>query len=190
MKIDKQLNLVCPIETDSGVVYIHSTPIGREVFEKYFLPLSKTFGAIFTEGLQVVAGPRVAAMLLKKVSIEDGVWDGPQGVSSGLMEEIRRLSNVAVPTDAGWATLPLYDALAKGHLEQRDVDEAENAIVFFTCISLMCKRSEAATFVTGMSEIWGTLTTSSNVTEYARSLPMLTETGTSSPEVKPSSIPA
>jgi hypothetical protein len=189
MKIDKSLNLVCPVESDDGVYYVHSTPIGREVFERYFLVISKTFNALFSEGLQQIAGPRVAALLLKQIAMEIGAWDGETGVANGLMAEIRRLSNVAVPSPAGWVTVPLYDALSKGYLDQRDVDEAEGAIVFFTCISLMCKRKEADFFVRGMCELWSTLTTSLSTTAYAASLPTSTATETLPPEAPISSVP-
>ena len=43
MKIDRRLNLVQPIETGSGTVYLHSVPLSREVWETYFLVLSKTY---------------------------------------------------------------------------------------------------------------------------------------------------
>lgn len=184
MKIDKSLNLVCPVDTDGGKVYIHSMPIGREVFERYFLVISKTFSAIFKEGLDTVAGPRIAAMLLKSIAMSMGVWDGDSGVANGLMNEIRRLTNVAVPSPQGWVTIPLYDAMNKGYIDQRDVDEAEGAIVFFTCISLMSKRGEAAFFVGGMCELWNTETTSLNPTEYAASLQISTET-----EISPQAAP-
>lgn len=189
MKIDKALNLVCPVETDDGVYYVHSTPIGREVFERYFLPISKTFAAIFAEGLNTLAGPRVAAWMLKSISMEMGIWDGDTGVSIGLMEEIRRLTNVAVPSPDGWKTVPLYDALKSGFLDQRDVDEAEGAIVFFTCISLMAKRDQAKHFVTQMCTLWNTRTTSLSTTAYAASLPISTETETLQPEAPTSLVP-
>lgn len=176
MKIDKSLNLVCPVDTEKGTVYVHSVPIGREVFERYFLVISKTFAALFTEGLNTVAGPRVAAMLLKTIAMGMGVWDGESGVAGGLMEEIRRLTNVAVPTVSGWMSIPLYDALKKGYIDQRDIDEAEGAIVFFTCISLMNKRKDAEFFVTGMCDLWNTQTTLLSTTEFAASL--TTSTGT------------
>ena len=33
MKIDRKLNIVIPVETESkGLIYVHSTPISRDVF--------------------------------------------------------------------------------------------------------------------------------------------------------------
>ena len=76
MKIDKKLNLVIPIETDDGTLYVHSMPIRREIFDTYFLVLSKTFAAIHGEGLGEIAGPRVAALILKKIAMDTGMWEG------------------------------------------------------------------------------------------------------------------
>jgi hypothetical protein len=59
-----------------------------------------------------MSGPRVAAMILKDKAIELGVWDGPEGVERGLIQEIRRLANVFVPTDKGWETIPINEAVA------------------------------------------------------------------------------
>lgn len=189
LKIDKALNLIVPVETDAGTIYIHSTPIGREVFERFFLVISKTFSALYSEGLSAVAGPRVAALMLKRLAIEAGIWEGDAGVENGLMAEIRRLSNVAIPTPAGWATVPLYDAVNRGHMTQEDVQEAEGCIVFFICISAMHKRKEVPMFLDGMCELWGTATTYLNCTEHAASLSTSTETETSALAVKPSSVP-
>jgi len=100
MKLDKALNLVIPIDQDEGRIYVHSTPISLEVFEKYFLAISKTFAAIYSEGLNVLAGPRVAALMLRRVSDD-------LGLDTGLIDEIRRLSNVIVSGKA----VPLEVAL-------------------------------------------------------------------------------
>src|SRR3954465_11092498 len=94
LRIDKRLNLVIPIETSIGTVFVHSCPIRREIFEKYFLIISKTFAAIYSEGLNVIAGPRVALMMLKQIAINANAWEGNDGVESGLLNEIRRITNV------------------------------------------------------------------------------------------------
>ena len=56
MKINRALNLVIPIDSEKGQLFVHSTPISREIFEQYFLVISKTFAAIFSEGLGAIAG--------------------------------------------------------------------------------------------------------------------------------------
>lgn len=172
MKINKKLNLVVPVETDTGFLYVHSMPITREVFEKYFLVISKAFTVIYNEGLTVTAGPRVAAMMLRTVAEKAGVWDGSDGVENGLMNEIRRLTNIIVPTAAGWSTIPFSEA--KDFLDPDDVSEVEGQIVFFILNSAMHKRSRVEAILTVAANFWGSLITSSNVTEYQASLPTST----------------
>jgi len=178
MKLDKALNLVIPIDQDEGRIYVHSTPISREVFEKYFLAISKTFAAIYSEGLNVLAGPRVAALMLRRVS-ED------MGLDTGLIDEIRRLSNVIV----SGKTVPLEVALNQGVLSADDYHEVEGIIVFFICVSAMHKRSLVASILTEMCGLWGSGTTLSNCTEYASYLQTLTETASSGETATPSVIP-
>lgn len=189
MRIDKKLNLIVPIETAAGTTYIHSTPIGREAFDKYFLVISKTFAAIYSEGLSVIAGPRVAAMMLKKISEIAGVWDGPEGVELGLMAEIRRMSNVVRLTENGWQPIPLQMALDKGLLDSEDIEEAEGAIVFFTLASLMHRRNEIPEVLGGLCRLWGTQTSFLSVMEYQKSLPTSTPDANTGETATVSSIP-
>lgn len=188
MKLDpKTLNLIVPVETESGeTVYVHSMPIRRETFKRFFLVLSKTLNELYAQGLQGVAGPRVAGLMLQKVAEDLGAWDD---VQNGLINEIRRLSNVQVLGPDGWKSLPLHDCLIKGILTEEEVEEAEGFIVFFTCIWHVHKKKEVSEFLRPMRIMWGTSTTSLNVSEYRASLPILTETETFLPTVALSSIP-
>ena len=179
MRLDKALNLVIPIDNDDGRIYVHSTPVSREVFEKYFLAISKTFAAIYSEGLNVLAGPRVAALMLRQVSKD-------LDIDTGLIDEIRRLSNVIV---AG-KPVPLEVALNQGVLSAEDYHEAEGMIVFFICVSAMHKRSLVASILAEMCGLWASGTTLSNCTEYANSLPTSIETASSGETVTPSVIPS
>ncbi|MES2048853.1 MAG: hypothetical protein V4447_10660 [Pseudomonadota bacterium] len=189
MKIDKSLNLVCPIETESGIIYVHSTPLRREVFEKYCLVIAKTFAVIYNEGMNLIAGPRVAAMMLKQLAIEASVWEGAEGVENGLMAEIYRLSNVLVITDQGWRSIPLVEAIKQGYLSENDVSEIEGSIVFFICVSAMHKRSQQATVLNSACSLWETEVTFLSCTEYRDSLPISTETETFVETVTQSSLP-
>ncbi len=177
MRLDRKLNLVAPVETDRGVVYVHHVPISREVFERYFLVLSKTFARIFQEGLNVVAGPPIAALMLRKVAEEtmvapgENAWDGEAGVARGLMAEIRRLTNVVVPGDRGWQTLPYEGAARDGTMTADDAAEVDGLLTFFTLVSVMLREDQRAAIVAGMRSLWGVETTSLNCTDYASSLP-------------------
>lgn len=80
MKISRNLNLIIPVRTEKGNGWIHATPISKEVFKEHFFILSKTFSAIFSEGLGVVAGPRIACLMLERISSDMNIWDGEKGV--------------------------------------------------------------------------------------------------------------
>lgn len=188
MRLDSKLNLVTEVETGEGSVFVHSMPISREVFEKYFLTISKTFASIISEGLSFISGPRVAAMLLKKTAIDQGVWEGRDGVGNGLMAEIRRLSNVIVPSENGWQTMPFQDAIDKKVMDQEDIAEVEGLVCFFICASAMSRRNEVQGVLDRM-RLWGSLTTSLNSTAYADSLPTSTETETSTTTENTSLVP-
>jgi hypothetical protein len=175
MKIDKKLNVVLPLERPDGMIYVHSTPIARAVFERFFLVISKTFAAIYSEGLGSLAGPRVAAMMVRKVAAESGILDE---VERGFFAELRRLSNVLMLTGDGWEAVPLHNAITNGVFSDDELSEVENALTFFTVVSAMHKRTEVGQVLGVMSSLWGAQITSSNCTEYGTSLQ--TSTGAAS----------
>jgi hypothetical protein len=190
MIIDKRtLNLVCPVETESGVAYIHSMPIRPETFRQYFLVLSKTLNELYAQGLSQGTGPRIAALLLQKIATDSGEWEGTAGVQNGLLNEIIRLSNVLACTEQGWRSLPISEALKQGILDERDVEEAKGFITFFTCVSHIHKRSEISAILNLMGRVWDTQTTLLNATEFAASLPILTPAETFVATVPASSLP-
>lgn len=193
MKIDQRLNLVIPVGHEEERpdpkdatkkvrefipdLYVHSTPISAETFEANFLLVSKTFSAIYGEGLGSVAGPRVAAMMLRRVAKATG----DEASAVALMAEIRRLSNVLAPTPAGWDTVPLEQAVSQGTLSKEDASEVENAIVFFTVASAMHRRQDLKEAMDGAASLWGAQTTSSSFTAFRDSLPRSTAPETSPP---------
>lgn len=188
-RIDRKLNIVIPVERDGGTIYVHSMPISREVFEANFLVISKTFSALYGQRLNVLAGPRVAALLLRKTAKDMGAWEGPDGAQA-LMAEILRLTNVVVPTPGGWATLPIHDAQQRGLIDADDVAEAEGAIVFFIVASAMHKKTQVASVLAEAGDLWGTKTSLLNCTEFARSLPISTATENTGVTVAASSVPS
>jgi hypothetical protein len=171
VKLNRKLNLVMDIETGDGIVHIHSVPISREVFEDNFLPISRAFTAVYSNGLGPVTGPRVAALLLKQEAQTLGVWEKTQ---QSLMAEIYRLTNVAAPGPGGWETMPFDVARKRGILDDEAASEVENCIVYFTCASSIHLKAELTVAKEGLSTLWGAQTTSLNATEYTRSLPILT----------------
>jgi hypothetical protein len=181
VKLNRKLNLVLDVETENGTVHVHSVPIGREIFEDNFLPISRAFTAVYTNGLGPVTGPRVAALLLRQEAQTLGVWERTQ---QSLMAEIYRLTNVVAPGPSGWETMPFDVAKKRGIIDINDAAEVENCIVYFTCASLIHLKAELTVAMEGLSTLWGAQTTSSNVTEYTRSLPISTQEETTGENAK------
>jgi len=171
IKLNRKLNLVLSVDTDNGPIYLHSTPVSREVFEDNFLVISRAFTAVYTNGLGPVTGPRVAALLLKQEATNLGVWERTQ---QSLMAEIYRLTNAIVPGNNGWETMPYDVAKKRGLIDDTDAAEVENCLVYFICASSIHLRAELTVALEGLSTLWGAQTTSLNVTEYMRSLPIST----------------
>jgi len=173
--LNRKLNLVLSVDTEKGPVHVHSSPIGREVFEDNFLVISRAFTAVYTNGLGPVTGPRVAALLLKEEAKKMGIWERTQ---QSLMNEIYRLTNVIAPTENGWENFPFMVAKQRNILDPDEAAEVENCIVYFICASSIHLRAELAVATEGLSTLWNARTTSSNVTEYMRSLQISTPTET------------
>lgn len=187
MKIDRKLNIVVPVDTEDGkTVYVHSAPIGREVFETYFLPLSKTFAAIYAEGLGSIAGPRIASLMLKRVAGDMGVGEE---VERGLLAEIRRLTNLVMQGEQGWETVPFQLAVDRKMLDADDMAEIENALVYFTVASSMHKRKDLGPILDGALKLWSGSTSSLDCTEFAASLTTSTKVAGTGKKPAASSVP-
>lgn len=168
MEINRKLNLVLPLERDDGATwYIHATPISYQVFKDHYFVIAKAFSLIYSEGLHIAGGPRIAAMLVRSVAKELGI---EEKVEQGLMAEIKRLANVCKPGPQGWETIPLEEAISKKLLDERDVDEIEGVLCFFTLASSMHLKKELPQILSTMAGLWGGLIVSSTLTEYVTSL--------------------
>ena len=206
MKVDERLNLVIPVEQNNGVVFVHSMPISRETFDQHYRVIAKTFSEIYAGGLGITAGPRIAAKLLRDIAKAEKVWDGPYGVETGVIEEIRRLSSVVVPTGTravldekndtsepdvwrapGWKTITLHEALQQQLIDEDDREEVENALVFFTVVSWMLTKGVLPGVMTSVCGLWNAQMSSLSCTAFAASLPTLTAT-VSSGEITPVSV--
>lgn len=169
--LNRKLNLVLSVETESGPVHVHSSPIAREIFEDNYLVISRAFTAVYTNGLGPVTGPRVAALLLRDEAKKLDVWPRTQ---QSLMAEIYRLTNVIAAGDSGWESMPFDVARKRGVLNPDEAAEVENCLVYFTCASSVHLKAELTVAMEGLSTLWGAQTTSSNCTEFMRSLPIST----------------
>ena len=181
MRLDTKLNIVVEVEGSEGTIFVHSTPISTEIFEKYFLVISKTFAALITHGLSFVSGPRVAALMLKRIATDMGVWEGDDGVSNGLMAEIRRCSSVLLPSPQGWQMIPYQAAIERGMLDAQDTNEVDGIVTFFICVSAVTRRREIGQVLSMMSAL-GARSTSFSATVFKDSLQISTTEKTSPPE--------
>lgn len=179
MVIDKKFNLVIPIDREDGKIYVHSIPISREIFERHFLVFSKTFAAIYGEGLGFLGGPRIAALLLRKVATDMGLLED---IEKSLIPEINRLTCVLAPGPNGWQNYPWAQALAAGIIDDDDKSEVENAITFFIVASAMHKKTQRKEILEGATEIWGGLITLLAPMEFVASLTTSTEIEPSMPK--------
>ncbi|EAA9230078.1 TPA: hypothetical protein HNV69_13345 [Escherichia coli] len=171
MKISRNLNLIIPVRTEKGNGWIHATPISKEVFKEHFFILSKTFSAIFSEGLGVVAGPRIACLMLERISSDMNIWDGEKGVRNTLVNEIIRLANLVYPAEGkGYDTIPLDMALERGIVE---FDDVAGELVFFTCVSSINTPEQTEQMMLAVSGMWNSRTSSLSLTEWIASLPTL-----------------
>lgn len=187
MHVDrKTLHLVIPLEREGGEkVYVHSTPVDRAVYDRYFKIIATTFAETTSGPMRPVAN-RVAMRALRATAAD---LDMSEDVVSGLVEEIKRLTNVTAPTPDGWQTLPLGQAITAGLLDDEEADEVENNIAFFTCFWHMTKRSERARILDGLANAWGVQISSLDCSEHANSLRTSTAAEPSGPKAPASSIP-
>ena len=182
MKINRKLNLVIPVETETaGIVHVHSMPIGREVFERFYKVIACTLTAIFEDGVGRISGPRVAALMLRQETerlapptdeARAAAWEA---VQTGLFGEIHRLTSILMPgSTKGWELVPYDEAVKRGVISADDAAEVDNALAFFTVVSSMMRGKDLDASLEG-SKLWGGSTTSLNSTAYANSLTTSTE---------------
>lgn len=181
LTINEKMHLTIPIyggpDGETIIAWIHSTPISRETFEAHFLLLGKTFAAIHAGGLGMVAGPRVASLLLAKVAEQNRDEMG----ALSLMNEIRRLTNVVIRGGAGWETMPFQDVLDRAALDLDDLAEVTNAIVFFIVTCAMQQKRDRREMMDGAARLWGARTSSLGFTAFVASLTTWTETENTQP---------
>lgn len=187
MHLDKKtLNLVIPLERENGLkTYVHATPIDRAVFDRYFMVIATAYAEITSGPLRGYAN-RVAMRALRQAAENADMADE---VIGGLIEEIRRLTNVTAPTKDGWQTLPLTQAITAGLLDGEEADEVENNVAFFTCFWHMTRRADRKRVLDGLAKAWGVQVSPLDCTEHAASLQTSTAIEPSGPREPVSSIP-
>jgi hypothetical protein len=186
MQIDRKLNLVIPIDGENGTLWVHSQPIPSDVFKRYFMLMGKAFASIWTEGLQVVSGPRLAAMIIRNMAEQMGLADE---VERGLLAEIWRLSNVLILSENGWEPVTLEQAKSRKLIALDDLEEVEGAICFFILASALHRKKDLPQTLNSM-RLWGAQPTSLSLTEFKDSLPISTPYEDFGTKTTQSSIPS
>ena len=185
--ISRKLNIVLPpVETKEGMLYIHSMPVGRQMFESCYRSMARAMSALISEGIGPITGPSVAALALK--SEADMLNESAK--LDILLSEIKRLTQVAVmKADAppGQSNiLPYVVACQRGLLDEDQQSEVENILCYFTLASWIRVPNglSSGMGLEGLRQLWRAQTTSLDATDYMRSLPTSTpveNTGEKSP---------
>lgn len=181
MKINEHMNLVVPLYGDDGetiYAYVHSAPFSAEAFEMHFYLMSKVFTEVAGK-FGNMAGPRISAMLMKRLATNDDALDDYQAYQN----ELHRLTNVIIRGPHGWETVPFGHAVATGGIKAEDVQEVENAITFFTVAYAMYQKKMRHAVLNGAAKLWGASIVSQHCMEYAASLPTSTVTVNSGPNL-------
>ena len=171
--ISRKLNLVLPpVETSDGLMYIHSTPVSRAVFEACFRPMARAMTSIISEGIGPVTGPSVAKMILLSEADQLGEGDRVRGT---LISEIKRLTNVALAGKN--EMIPYAVACQKGLLDEDQQSEVENILVYFTLVSWIRLPDglSSGMGMEGLKQLWRAQTTSLDVTAFLASLQTSTQ---------------
>src|SRR5208282_3897980 len=109
-----------------------------------------------------------------KTAEEMGIWEGEAGVKNGLINEIHRLTNMAVSSDKGWEMVPLHTAITKKLIDEDTLAEVEGELIFFTLVTRMNKREQSKAILEVACNLWGSQITLLDITAYMSSLPTST----------------
>jgi hypothetical protein len=180
VKINRNLNLVMQVQTsNSGIIHVHSSAIGRSVFEQFYSELGKVFSQCFDSTNKAehlaLSAPQLAYPSLKAISTQAGNWDGVGGVKFGLVNEIIRLTNIYMAGENGWEMIPFDTAIKREFVDEDEEAEILSALVFFTAISKVAPKDLKDSFLEMAGSLRGWVLTSLDTMEYQNGLPTLTK---------------
>lgn len=122
-------SLCLPITAGDNVLWIHSIPVSKDVYKRFFLILAKAFSVMHAESVNSIVGPRIATYLLEDVAEKAGQLET---VRNGFIAEIRRITTVCALTDQGWQQFPIDIAEKRKMIDEEVSQEAISAAIFFT----------------------------------------------------------
>jgi hypothetical protein len=162
--IDKNLNIIIPVDTPSGEMKVHSMPISMAAYEANYKLLALTHSDL--QLLGVKTAPSVAGLTMADLANEYGLTKSYQA----LMAEIHRLTNVCVPTKNGFEQMPLQDVIDSNLIDEESVKYIEGRLIFFTLIRWLYPPKFRTEFVDMIKIVWGLDSTPLAITAYANSL--------------------
>jgi hypothetical protein len=174
MEIDRRLNLVQPVLREDGTtLYVHSTPIRREVYEAHFLVISRMVSEMYDQGIATFMMPRLGLLMLRNVAEKT---NQRSMIESHLLPEMWRLTNVLCPKDGGggWDMLPFTKVMADKIISDEEVSAVQNAIVFFTSASWVHTAEERKNMIYALFTDLGSRIGSWSPMDFTTSLPTST----------------
>ncbi len=171
MEIDGSLNIVIPIDDP---IRAFSAPLPEPVFRANYRVLARANEEIFGRGMKsaLLTGPRIAAMAIadagKRIAEEDGK-EGDSGASA-FLAEVKRITTILAPTDAGFDALPVDSAIQAGKITADDWSDVLGALCFFTLGSQFETRRARAGLLEFLTGALSCSLTSQNCEDYAASL--------------------
>jgi hypothetical protein len=173
--LDKRLNLVLEVERDDkSIVYVHSSPISRNLWKTHYTFLSMSINSLYADGFPPSTCVRIIYNRMLEIAEDNKERFGD--LQKTLFAEIWRLTNVLVPSDQGFETVAFYNAMRDENiLDQDNVEEVQNFICFFTAASWVhgLSRKEREAFQQLMTKGFGVQITPLPVTEFKNSIPIL-----------------
>lgn len=160
VKLERDLKVVIPLE--SGAI-CYSIPVSRQIFETNYMAFAKIWSAIQEQGL-VATGASIAARMLRQLAVEQNLNVDP------ILGEIRRLCTIAIPTEHGYQQYPMDNAVRDRLIDEDDIAEIENLLVFSIAVSYLSTKAQAAKLLEWVRGMRKALTTSLTFTDFLASL--------------------
>ncbi|UMM63159.1 hypothetical protein [Aristophania vespae] len=164
--INERLNLVIPLDDNKG--FVHCPPFSREAFAQCWRLLARTWSALETGNMSITASGAVAGFELRDQA--QAIGEEGQEQHKALMAEIRRKSIYIGATENGFDPIPLASAIKKGLLEDEDIADIENALVFFIAASALLPKNRRNFVLELMKSLRAVESTSLDSTAYLVSL--------------------
>ncbi|WP_321868604.1 hypothetical protein [Paraburkholderia tropica] len=167
-KLERDLSIVFPLE--SGAI-VYSKPVTRATFERNYMALAKVYATIQEQGL-LLTGTSIAARMLRELQT-NGQCDADLFLADiHQRTQIAKYIEPEVEGNVGtYEQFMMADAIKKGVIDEDDVSEIENLLVFTTAAShLSGSRAAANSILTVMLSRQKAQRTSLTLTAFLNSL--------------------